>query len=241
MSTGVDVDPATPVAIVLAAGTGSRMGADRPKQLLDLAGRPVLVHAVERHVERGDHVVLVAGRSIRAEVDEVLARHLPEAGVVVVVGGDSRRDSFLAGVDAVPASTGERTGVIVQNAASPNTPPELVAACLARLADADGAQAYLATQLTTFTHADGELRRLHDRERTGATADPTVYRRSLLDRIAATLRAEGERSTGTTLDVARRLGARIAVVESPPDNVKVTTPGDLERVARAMAGRRPAP
>ena len=236
-----DVEPTTPVAIVLAAGTGSRMAADRPKQLLDLGGRPVLVHAVERHVARGDHVVLVAGRSIRAEVDEVLARHLAGAGVVVVTGGDTRRDSFLAGVDAVPSATGDRTGVIVQNAASPNTPPWLVAACLDRLADADGAQAYLPTQLTTFTHADGELRELHDRDRTGTTADPTVYRRSLLDRIAATLREGGERSSGTTLDVARRLGARIAVVESPPGNLKVTQPGDLERVARAMSIPPPAP
>lgn len=222
--------PTTPVAIVLAAGKGVRVGGDIPKQFLELDGRPVVVHALEQHVRLGHHVVLVIGSDHRTEIEAILDAHLEDATVSIVDGGATRQDSVAAGFAAIPAATAKTTAVILHNAASPNTPDALVAMCVAGLADFDGMQGYVPSSETTFTHDGTLLERLIPRATAGFTCDPTVYRRELVDQIADELSGTGE----TTLDIAARLGARIGIVESPATNIKITTPGDLHRVAAAM-------
>ncbi len=58
----------TPVAIVLAAGKGERIGGDRPKQLLDLGGRPVVVHALDQHLRLGHRLVVVVSAASRPAI-----------------------------------------------------------------------------------------------------------------------------------------------------------------------------
>lgn len=221
-----------PVAIVLAAGRGIRAGTQLPKQLLRLGGRPVMAHAVEQHLRLGHHVILVVSDDVRGEAEATLEALDAGAGAELVRGGATRRESILAGVAAIPADVGPADAVILRNAASPNTPDDLITACVNGLAINDGMQAYMASDATTFIHADGRLESLVPRSATGFTCDPTVYRRELIDSIARELEVDdvGE----TTLDVARRLGASIGIVESPADNIKITTAEDLERVAEAM-------
>lgn len=226
-------DPTTPVALVLAAGSGSRIGSDRPKQLLPLLGKPVFLHAVARHCASGFRVIVVSASDIDDDIRRELMTHLPHAAVHVVTGGATRRESVLAGVAAIPDETGPDTGVIIQNAVSPNTPTALVAACLDRLASYDGSQAYVPIELTAVMHHDGELDRVVPRADIGYTADPTVYRRAVLDQIADVLRAGP--AGDTTIDVARRLGARIAMVTSSASNRKITLPDDLPWMEREMS------
>ena len=230
-------DPTT-VAIVLAAGKGVRVGGDLPKQLLPLGDRPVLVHALDQHRRLGHQLIIVVSDASRPVVDEWVAGASSASGSTdghpptVVPGGATRRASVLAGIDAVSEDTDASTAVLLRNAASPNTPDEVVIACAAGVANAEGMQAYVASEATTFEHADGRLERVIPRSSTGFTCDPTAYRRALLSRIADELRASDDGET--TLDIARRLGATIGLVESPADNIKITTPGDLERVRVAM-------
>ncbi|MFT5202502.1 MAG: 2-C-methyl-D-erythritol 4-phosphate cytidylyltransferase [Candidatus Aldehydirespiratoraceae bacterium] len=222
--------PTTPVAVVLAAGKGVRVGSDIPKQFLELDGRPVVVHALEQHVRLGHYVVLVVSSDRRAEIDAILDRHLNDADISIVDGGATRQGSVAAGFGAIPAVTAKTSAVILHNAASPFTPDALVSACVAGLADFDGMQGYVPSNETTFTHDGTRLEQLIPRAAAGFTCDPTVYRRELVDKISDELSGTGE----TTLDIATRLGARIGIVESPATNIKITTPGDFERVAAAM-------
>lgn len=223
---------ATPVALILAAGKGSRFGADRPKQLLDLLGRPVIVYALRQHVDLGHRVVLVVSESTESEVRSIVAAHLPDADITIVRGGVTRRESVLAAVAAIPADTPPDAPVILRNAASPNTPTDLLADCAEGIGRHDGMQAYVPSDKTTFVHADGNLDWLLARHATGFTVDPTVYRCDLIRRIATELArgVDGE----TTLDIARRLDADIAIVESPSTNIKLTRAIDLERLVELM-------
>jgi 2-C-methyl-D-erythritol 4-phosphate cytidylyltransferase len=231
------VSPTTPVALVLAAGTGNRVGGAVPKQLLPLAGKPVIIHALEQHARLGHHVIVVVAAAALTEIEELLKQHLAQCSVVLVAGGATRRESVLAGIAAVPAETGERTAVVLRNAASPNTPDAVVEACVAGVADMDGMQAYRPSETTTILHHEGRLEQLLSRSATGFTCDPTVYRRELLDAIGVAMTTGGPGDT--TLDIAQRLGADIGLVESPESNIKITTAGDLERLAAAMTTRKP--
>lgn len=221
----------TPVAVVLAAGKGVRVGGDVPKQLLDLGGRPVLEHALAQHHRLGHHLVVVVSDASRPAVD-AWATTVEGPAPTIVTGGATRRASVLAGIDAVPGDTAAEAAVLLRNAASPNTADDVVLGCIEMVTVTDGAQAYVPSEATTFERDGDRLQRVIPRADTGFTCDPTVYRRELLDAIAAELRAgtDGE----TTLDIARRLDATIGLVESPADNIKITTAADLDRVRAAM-------
>lgn len=223
----------SPVAIVLAAGRGSRVGAGRPKQLLDLAGVPVLVHAVRLHLAMRHRIILVVSPPIEDQVGEILRSHVPGWNGRVVLGGATRGQSVLAALEALPNGAPE-SGVILHNAASPNTPATLVRSCLEALTRFDGTQAYIPASRTTVLRHGEKLDWLLPRPLTGVTADPTVYRLELATAIAVELERRGDAET--TLDVARRLGADIGLIESPASNFKITLTGDLERMEAAMTG-----
>lgn len=224
-----------PVAIVLAAGTGSRFGADRPKQLLPLLGRPVLIHSLDQHTRLGHHVVTVVSESTHDEIAGHIRAHLPDREVEMVVGGSTRRESVLAGIEAVPDDMDPDAAAILRNAASPNTPDELIESIVGGIGEHDGMQAFVRSNETTFVRANANLDWVISRDITGFTVDPTAYRLSLLQRIAEEMR--GGESGETTLDMARRLGANIGLVESPRSNIKLTTSDDLGRLLVYMDPR----
>jgi len=99
-------------AEILAGGKGVRMGATAmPKQFLDLGGRPVLIHTIERFLLHPNlsAVVVVCVRDWLAHTKEILAKHLPPPfleKVVLVPGGEDRNSSILAGLDAIGARFG---------------------------------------------------------------------------------------------------------------------------------------
>ncbi len=217
---------------MLAAGTGSRFGANRPKQLLSLLGRPVVVHALDQHCRLGHKVITVVSKETIEPISDFIDAYLAGQEITLVLGGDTRRESVIAGIDAIPPGIRGDTGVILRNAASPNVPDTLIEDCLKGVADHDGMQAFVRSNETTFIRANENLDWIIARDVTGFTADPTVYRRELIDKILAQLR--GEDSGETTLDIARRLFANIGLVESPRTNIKLTASGDLLRLEAAM-------
>lgn len=104
--------------VVPAAGRGTRVGGDCPKQYLPLAGRPLMMHTLERlagHPRIGGLMVILAADD----------RHWPAINmlhgkpVLTAVGGSERSDSVLAGVTALPASVGAQDFVLVHDAARP--------------------------------------------------------------------------------------------------------------------------
>jgi 2-C-methyl-D-erythritol 4-phosphate cytidylyltransferase/2-C-methyl-D-erythritol 2,4-cyclodiphosphate synthase len=217
---------------VLAAGKGTRVGGDRPKQLMDLLGRPIVIHALEQHHRLGHHVIVVVSESTQAPIEEMVAEFLPGAAIRLIRGGDTRRESVMAGVDAIPPATHPHTGVVLRNAASPNTPDSLIESCIKGMETHDGMQAYVPSNETTFIRANDNLDWLIARDVTGFTVDPTVYRCELIRGVAEQMRTGGLGET--TLDIARRLHANIGLVESPRSNFKLTTARDLHRLEVAM-------
>jgi 2-C-methyl-D-erythritol 4-phosphate cytidylyltransferase len=202
-------------AVVVAAGSGARYGA--PKQYEQLEGRRVLDWSLAGARAAADGVVLVVSP---ARVDD------PEpAADVVVAGGATRSDSVRAGLAAVPE---EAEVVIVHDAARPAASPSLFAAVVAAVrAGADGAVPGVAV-VDTIKRVDGDVVvETLDRGSLVAVQTPQAFR-------AGALRAAHASGADATDDGAlvEAAGGRVVVVTGEPDNVKVTTPADLERLAR---------
>ena len=221
---------------MLAAGVGARVGGDEPKQFLELNGVPVLERTL-RTLDWCDRIVLVHHPG-QADRTRSLVEHAGLASRVRLVAGGATRRSSIAAALAALAEEGDDVPLVLQNAASPNTPRELLQACLAGLRTHDVVQAYVPAVHTIFSHDGRELTEVLPRSGLGYSADPTVYRLGCLRRIVAAQSADiaaGE----MTLDTARALGIPVLLVPSPSSNIKLTTAADLI-LLRALLAPEPA-
>lgn len=124
------------VALIVAAGSGTRAGGTLPKQFATVAGRPMLMHAV---TAMSAHPAIDAVTVVVAEGQLDHAKAVLAAGGVtdatVIVGGSTRRDSVLRGI----AALSDLDNVLVHDAARPFLPAEVISAVVAALTNSDAA------------------------------------------------------------------------------------------------------
>lgn len=226
--------PATAV-VVLAAGSGSRVGADRNKVLLPLGDRPVLAWSLTDVLALPDvrRVVLVVRPGEAAAVGAALAPYLGEREVLVVDGGPTRHASEWQAVQVLaPAvDAGEIDLVAIHDGARPLAGRPLWESVLSAAREHGGAipVAPLAGLVTTgLRPVAGELAGVQTPQAFAAPALVDAYR------LAA---ADGFEATDTAGCLARYAEVRIAAVRSGPGNLKITFPEDL-RLAGALADSR---
>lgn len=234
------------LAAVLAGGTGSRMSADRPKQFLEVAGRPLLAHTLSAFeaADSVDRIVIVAGEAHLDRARAVAA----EAGVSkladVVPGGDDRGASSRAALAWALERSGPEGRLLIHDAARMLVSPTLIDAVAAAL---DRHRAASAAVPSTDTVV--EVRSEDGREYFAAVPDRASLRRVQTPQgfrigtlAAAFEAAAADPSFHATDDgsvVLRYLpGTRVAVVPGEERNLKVTEPLDLA-VAGALLKRRP--
>jgi 2-C-methyl-D-erythritol 4-phosphate cytidylyltransferase len=214
------------VALIVAAGLGERLGASRPKALVELAGRPLLQWSLD---------VLGAVKEIERIVVALPAGVEAPEGTVGVLGGAVRSESVLRALEA----SGDGGPVLVHDAARPLVSVELVQATLAAV-DNEGVDAAIAATPVTDTikQADGEGVVTQTLNRAGlwAVQTPQVFRRKSLERA---LDVSEEVLAQATDDawLIERAGGRVAIVPAPKDNLKVTTALDLELAELLLARR----
>jgi 2-C-methyl-D-erythritol 4-phosphate cytidylyltransferase len=222
--------PDRAIAVVLAAGVGARLGAELPKQFLDLQGIPVLVRTVTS-LMWCDRILVVHHPTFCDLTRDLLNRAGLASRVQLVPGGATRRQSIAAALDALE-DAGDDDAIVLQNAASPNTPRQLLDACIAGLRTHNVVLAYVPAVHTIFYHNKEELTDVLPRDRLGYSADPNIYRLHCLREIVAA-QAEGMGAGEMTVDTARALGMPVLLVRSPETNLKLTTAADLT-VLRAL-------
>jgi 2-C-methyl-D-erythritol 4-phosphate cytidylyltransferase / 2-C-methyl-D-erythritol 2,4-cyclodiphosphate synthase len=221
--------------IVPAAGSGRRMGGTTKKQFLDLAGRPLLLHALEALAgwEGCTGIVAVAPPG---EVDRVaaLVEGLP-ARVTVVPGGEERQDSVRLGLEVLEragASPGEL--VLVHDGVRPFPPVHRLEE-LCRAARPEGALLALPCGDTLKREEAGSSLRTLDREGVWRAQTPQAFPLSLLRHALDRARQTGFRGTDEA-SLVEAAGGRPRLVLGDPANVKVTTPEDLAMAERLCAG-----
>jgi 2-C-methyl-D-erythritol 4-phosphate cytidylyltransferase/2-C-methyl-D-erythritol 2,4-cyclodiphosphate synthase len=209
-------------AILVAAGSGSRFGADTPKQFLLLDGKPVIRHAAEALAASVTHLQPVGDAApIAAALAGML--HLP-----TVPGGASRQDSVRAGLEALVPHAPDI--VLVHDAARPRIPAGTVAALLAALERYPGAIPAVPVADTLKRGDNGVIVATVPRDGLYRAQTPQAFR---FDTLLAAHRAgmQGATDDASLLEAA---GLAVALVPGADDNIKLTYPEDLARLERAM-------
>jgi 2-C-methyl-D-erythritol 4-phosphate cytidylyltransferase len=212
--------------VVPAAGRGTRVGGDRPKQYQLLAGRPLVEHTLARLAAHpriaGLLVTLAAADAWWPGIET-----LHDKPVLTAVGGVERSDSVLAGLDALPATVAEDDFVLVHDAARPC----VRGADIGRLIELAGATdgGLLGAPLRdTLKHADAadRVERTEPREHRWRAFTPQLFRRG---QLAAALRRASRGGTNISDEAMamEHAGFRPLLVEGAEDNIKVTTAADF--------------
>lgn len=211
-------------ALLLAAGSGSRFGADRPKQFLSIAGRPVIRWAAEALATETDLLQPVGDTTLIAAALDGLA-HLP-----IVAGGATRQDSVRAGLEALVDHNPDI--VLVHDAVRPVIPPGTIAAIFQALAGAPGAIPALAVVDTLKRAAGGTIVETVPRVGLFRAQTPQGFRFPIL------LAAHRAGIAGTTDDAAllEALGHTVRLVPGSDDNIKLTFSEDAMRFHRILGG-----
>ncbi|KJL42069.1 2-C-methyl-D-erythritol 2,4-cyclodiphosphate synthase [Microbacterium terrae] len=223
--------------IVVAAGSGTRLGAGGPKALVGLDGRSILHHALERvFAAPAAQVVVVApaGREGDA-LTEVLATAGDRRDLVgVVTGGPTRQESVAAGLAALWADV---EVVLVHDAARALTPPVVFERVIDAISAGAPAAIPVVPVVDTIKRVEGaEIVAAVDRSELAAAQTPQGFRRDVLD--AAYDSATADFTDDAALVAAA--GHEVAAVAGDALAFKVTTPDDLDR-ARALVAEHPSP
>jgi 2-C-methyl-D-erythritol 4-phosphate cytidylyltransferase len=202
-----------PVALLVAAGSGERLGAAVPKAFVEVAGRPMLEWSLDALRAAGISEIVVA-----LPLDLAAP-----SGCVGVRGGATRSESVRAALLAAPGAG----PVVVHDAARALVEPTLFARVVEALEGADCAIA--AARVTdTIKEADDSLAVVAtlDRSKLWAIQTPQAFRRSALEAALDVDAAILARATDDAW-LVERAGGTVRVVESSPSNFKITTPHDL--------------
>jgi len=220
-------------AIIAAGGAGRRLGAAKPKQLIDIGGGSMLQHSIRAFAAhpRVDDIVVVLprGTSLALPATDDPAR-LPS--IRVVAGGERRQDSVANGFDAVDAGSDV---VLIHDAARPFVTAELIDRTIDAAAAHGAAIAALQSRDTIKrVGADLTIVDTIPRETIYLAQTPQGFRRDVLAQAIAIGRS-GVEATDEAL-LAERAGYPVRVVDGDPGNVKVTTAEDLEAARARLSG-----
>ena len=219
-------------AIIPAAGIGSRMHADRAKQMLELGGVPVLVRTLQRfqQCEAVDQVILVLQPNLTTEVLGLISRYHLTKVARVVGGGAERQDSVYRGLQVVRA---ENAGIIIiHDAVRPFVKPEDIKAVVDRADSTGAALMALAATDTIKQVKSGRVQRTLDRRRIYYAQTPQAFRFSIIREAFERAYADSFMGTDES-QLVERIGQRVSIVEGLPMNIKITRPFDL-RLAEAI-------
>ena len=209
--------------IIVAAGRGTRAGGDLPKQWQNLAGKPVLAHTLAAFAGYSRGLVIHPD-----DRDRALAL---DAEVQIVTGGATRDQSVRNALEAL-ADSGV-TRVLIHDGARPFVSATVVDRVIAGLDHAAGAAPALAVTDALWTGVQGEVTGTQDRSGLYAAQTPQGFH------FPAILQAHRDHPGGAAddVEVARRAGIAVAIVEGDAQNIKLTFAGDFARGAAILKDR----
>jgi len=220
-------------AIIVAAGSGRRLGCDLPKAFVLLGGHPMLYHAIRAVAAARDvtEAVIALPAEMLSEGRSVVRSTGADIPIKLTPGGSERQDSVRIALELVSA---ESDVVVVHDAARPFAALRLLEECIRAAHRVGGAIAAIPVS-DTLKRADGGVI-IATAPRLGlyCAQTPQAFRRALL--VEAHLKALEQNISATDdADLVERLGAPIAIVEGSSLNFKITTRDDLALAQAVLA------
>ena len=223
-------------AVIVAAGAATRMnGID--KMMADLRGEPVLLRTLRTFngCPRIDELVVVTREDLMLPVEQLCRDHRLDKVHQVLLGGDERTSSVLAGLDAIA----DRDGLVaIHDGARPLVTEDIILRTIQKAEETGAAAPAVPMKDTVKVARKGVIEATPDRSSLVAVQTPQVFDLDLVR--GALYKAEQEGILVTDdCSAVERLGMKVVLTQGADENIKITTPADLA-VAEAFLSRREA-
>jgi ribitol-5-phosphate 2-dehydrogenase (NADP+) / D-ribitol-5-phosphate cytidylyltransferase len=224
------------LAIILAGGSGSRMGHDTPKQFLKLKEKTILQHTLERFEYHPGihHIFLVIPGEDLNRAGEMIRSSGYKKVLKLVNGGRTRQESSRLGVAAAPA--GEYENVLIHDAARPFVSKKIIDALLEKLEDCNAVNVAVPSPDTIIQIDDNNrVTDVPDRRYLRRVQTPQAFKLELIRKAHSQALEKGitNASDDCTLILKLRL-AEICVIEGSERNIKITYPSDLQWAVKML-------
>ena len=243
-------------AAILAGGSGTRMGADKPKQFLEFGGKPVIIHTIEKFVSCSavDRIIVMTPSEWCEYTRKILKEYLREvsvdmagpdyekadAKILIAAGGSTRNETLMNAIDVIDAegNLNDETIIITHDAVRPFVTERMILANIAAAGHCGACETAFPATDTIIESDDGEyVARVPDRSRLWMTQTPQSFMALELRRLYHSL-TEDEKAVLTD-------AARIYIMKEKPVeivigeswNIKITYPGDIQIAEAILAGQ----
>jgi 2-C-methyl-D-erythritol 4-phosphate cytidylyltransferase len=238
------------VAVVLAGGSGARVGGNTPKQLQLLAGRTLLEYSVAAFDAAPgiDEIVVVMPAELIGEAKRILDATYRKVSHIIA-GGADRPGSTRQAIDLLSRDIGDGAdgdcNVLFHDAARPLVDQRIIADCVSGLAGSQALGVVVPTSDTIVEVTDGVMTSIPPRESLGRCQTPQGFRLSVIRRAHELAAADPDAGTFRPTDdcgiVLRYLPEiEVRVVRGSERNLKITYPGDLRIAEAALAEGEPS-
>lgn len=219
------------IAIIVAGGTGQRMGSVVPKQFLDIQGKPILLHTIDQFVAAFSDIqlVVVLPEGYLQEGKELLSKNGFTKNIVFVAGGDTRFQSVKNGL----AQVTESAIVFVHDAVRCLLTPALIQRCYQQALE-KGSAIPAVSSTDTVRLLKGDKSEVFDRESVMLIQTPQTFQSDLL---LAAFNQAFEPSFTDEANVVESSGKQVYLVDGEFENIKITRPLDLAIAAYILAKR----
>ncbi len=220
------------IAIIVAGGTGQRMGSVVPKQFLEVEGKPILLHTIDQFVAAFSDIqlVVVLPESYLKEGQDLLAKFGFTKNIQFVAGGESRFDSVKNGLSTIK----DPSIVFVHDAVRCLLTPALIQRCYQQALENGSAIPAVSSTDTVRLITDADHHHLLNRDNVMLIQTPQTFRSDIL------LKAFEQKYTPNFTDeanVVEASGVPVFLVDGEFENIKITRPLDLA-IAEHILSRR---
>ena len=221
------------VAIIAAAGKGTRFGSDRAKQFLELAGIPIIIHAVQAFewCDLINEIVVVLPAEDEAGFRDLVAAHNLDKVTRVVQGGRTRAESVLKGFRVISSAE----IVAIHDGVRPFVSADEIKRTIEAASEYGAAVLVAAATDTIKQVSGGMVERTVPRNQLRRALTPQCFRYSLLDRVYQEVDVLDPEITDESM-LCEKFGIPVAVVEGSARNIKITQPEDLA-IAEMLLGK----
>ena len=223
---------------IAAGGSGTRMGSALPKQFIEVCGIPVIIRTIRKMCEYKcrEKIFVAVPENYISYTEGLIKKFLPgESDIVVLSGGSDRMSTLLNMISEIRKTDSSPDSVLLtHDGVRPFFTREMVELCAEKAAQHGASGVYVPATDTIAVSVDGEaIDSIPDRSTLFNTQTPQAFRIGWFEEDFANLDERSRQTLTDAIGLFLKSGRRVCMVEGSPDNIKLTTPIDLE-VARAL-------
>ena len=227
------------IAMALAGGSGTRMGAELPKQFLKLGGREIILYSIEAFLksDKIDKVICIVPQDYIGKTQQLLANN----GIFapIIAGGADRNESLMNGIAFIEREYGldDDTVILTHDAVRPFINERIIEDNIKAMAECDACDTCISATDTIIEGSGGYAVNMPERSNMFQCQTPQTFKAKKLKALYESLSAREKLSLTDAGKIFFLKGEKVKIVEGSRDNIKITYPSDLPLAEQILKSR----